>query len=734
MKFKNYTSLNIFYSIIVIIVLLLNLIFTQLPLLNTLGYEFSALNSLLLIIISGFYTITFLKLKPDDLKTLFIQLIILVILPLLVSIIHSLFTMFCSFTDGIIFYLLIAFPSIVIGSSIGIFTLLYFNKFPKSFFVLIIILLASIPVFEIYFNPQVFFYSPLIGFFPGNIYDEGMSPDLKLLFHQILISIYFISIIMIFSKYKDLFYKNKGKFAAALIVVPIIFQFVSPTLGYTTTYCKLESHLSKKIITANTTLHYDNLSKSEADFIALNQQYYFELLKKKLNVAPTKRIDVYLFNSREQKKQLFGAGNADVAKPWQYSVYISKDSWKSTLKHELIHVFSAEFGSGIFKLANNFNAAMIEGFAEAVDNDVDNLSLINLTSLAFKNGHRIDINNLFGGLNFFKQNSSLSYTYSGAFFHYLIEKYGIGPAKSFYRSGDFENTYKIDLLTMQNKFNLELEETEKIGNKAMADYYFGRLSIIQKVCPRFISDRLKKAWKYLDSKNLTEAQKVFDEVNQKSINYSALIGLSEIYFLQGKTEEAIKLIGNELNKFSGSPYYFNLLFRLGELNVKAGSINSATNIYEELIHENPNFQIFTLAKVRLALIENDEIKKYVEADDSVKYNILLDLNKTNYNYSSIVLLTDLARETKTDYRKFLTNFNKAFLINSVESSYAAFKLSQFMLENGDNINSRKMASLSLRYKYKNPFLFAYQQNYEKANWFFYNAAKVSANFNYASGN
>ncbi len=729
---KNKSSHNIYYLITIIIVLLLNLIFIQLPLLNTLGYEFAALNSLLLLILSGFYSISFLKSNPNDFNTLCKKLILLAIIPLLISIAYSFFTMFCSFMDGILFYFLIAFPAIFIGCSIGTFTLIFAKRFHKLLFVIFIIVLALIPVLEIYFNPQVYFYSPLIGYFPGNIYDEGLSPDWKLVYHQLLILIYFISLILLFTKKKEFVLNNKIKYAIVLLVVPILFQLLSPFLGFTTTYGRLESYLSKKIITANTTLHYDHLSDSEAKFIALNQQYYFDHLTKKLKVDLSKNIDVYLFNSSEQKKQLFGAGNANVAKPWQYSVYISKDSWNNTLQHELIHVFSAEFGSGIFKLASGFNAAMIEGLAEAVDNNFNNYSIQEITALAYNNDYKVNIIDLFKGLNFFKQNSTLSYTYSGAFFKYLIDKYGIEKVKSFYKSGNFEFYFKTDFISAQREFETKLKNAPVIGDKSMAQYYFGRLSIIQKVCPRFISDRLNIAWKYLNDDNYTEAENLFNEINQKTINYSAIMGLSEIYLLNKQNKIAIDLLNKYLNKFANTPYYFNLLFRLGDLYVQSGKIDSANSVYKKLVNYNPNFYLTMLSNVRLALIEGNQIKNYIASNDSVKYNILLNLNRDAYNYSSIPVLIDLAQVIGVEYNKFIKNFNKVFTIDNVESSYALFKLSQYMLENGDYTGSRKMAALSLRFKDKNPFIISLQQNFEKANWFSLNADKILSTFQYTA--
>ncbi len=723
-------SNNIFYLITIFIVLLFNLLFIQQPLLNTLGYEFAALNSLLLVILSGLYSISFLKKNPNKILVLCNKLLLLLLIPFLVTIVYSSLTMFCSFWDGLLFYLLITLPSVFIGCSIGIISLLYVKKYHKIFFVIVIILLALIPVLEIYFNPQVYFYSPLIGYFPGNIYDEGLSPDWKLFFHQFLILIYFIPVIFLFSKKKEFVLRNKIKLAVILLFVAIIFQFLSPSLGYSTTYCSLDSQLSNKIKTGNTTLHYDNITEVEAKYIALNQQYYFEELSKKLKVNLSENIDVYLFNSRQQKKQLFGAGNADVAKPWQYSIYISKDSWENTLQHELIHIFSADFGSGVFKLASGFNAAMIEGLAEAVDNNYDDYSIQEVTALAFNNNYKVNISNLFQGLNFFKQNSTLSYTYSGAFFKYLIDKYGIEKVKSFYNNGNFESDFRTNFSTAQKEFETNIKSVMVIGNKSMADYYFGRLSIIQKVCPRFISDRLNKAWVYFNNNNYNEAEKLFNEVNKKIINYSALMGLSEIYLLRKQNQLAVDLVNEHLNKFINTPYYFNLLFRLGDLYAQSGKIDSAAAVYKKLADYNPNYNLTMIAKVRLALIENNQIKNYAGSNDSVKYKILLNLNKNAYNYNSIPVLIDLSKQIGIEYKTFLKNFDKIFNFDSVESSYALFKLSRYMLENGDYIGSRKMAALSLRFKNGNPFLTAFKYNFDKATWFSLNAEKVSSTFHY----
>lgn len=718
---------NVPFYIAVVILIIFNLLLINLPLTKILGYEFSAVNSFILVLISNLLTINFLKQNKSH-KSLFINLTILLFIPALISLINSVLTMFCSFSDGLLFYVIITFPSVIVGLSIGIFALSYAKKYHRTLSLLIILLLIIIPILEIYFHPQVYFYSPLIGYFPGNIYDEGLSPGWKLIFHQILISIYFIFLPYIYFKKNGIISEWKKKILAVMIFVPVIFQFISPELGFSTTYSKLESHLSKNISSENFTLYYSSADSSEAQLIALHQEFYYQLIKKKLNSEPAEKIKVYLYDSAEQKKELFGAGNADVAKPWQYSIYISRESWQRTLKHEIAHIFSAEFGWGIFKVAKNFNAASIEGFAQAIEGSYDDLDINELASLAYNEGYSVDLAELFHGFNFFKSNSLLAYNYSGAFYDFLIKEYGIEKVKQFYYSGDFGLSFNADANDKLRKFINQLKVNTSLANKNMADYYFGRLSIIQKICPRFVADRIQKAWEYLNNKKYSDAEELFNQINSKVINYSAIMGLSELYYRTDKLDKSIKIIEAQLNKFHKTPYYYNLLFRLADLSVKAGNITKGKNLYEKIYKDNPHFALTRSSLLRLKLIEQNLLTDYLTDNDTVKFDILKNLNKAQYDFNSFPALISIAKNLDIRLKVFRKIFDKTFLINDVNASYGVYSLSQYFLEKGDYNNSRKLASLSLRQKVNNPFIKVMKENFDKANWFFYNAYKIKSTF------
>ena len=700
---------------------LFNYLFTKVALLQTFGYEFAAINGLLLVIISGLYTIDRIRKTEFTLYKIFKINLVFFLIPLIISVIYSLLTMFCSFWDGLMFYFLIALPSILFGSSLAMLIDFYIRKFKRSFFFLIIVLIALIPIIEIYLFPQVYFFSPLIGFFPGNIYDEGMSPDLKLFWHQIIVVLLSVSIIyLVFFQRKKLT-SYKYLFITVVMILILGFQYFSPYLGFSTTFGKLENVLSQKIESENFILHYDQISSDEAEYISITKEYYYTIIADLLQVKPTEKINVYVFNSREQKKELFGAGNADVAKPWQYSVYISADSWENTLKHELAHAFSAEFGTGIFKLASGFNPALIEGIAEAVEGISNEFELLDFTALAYSHDYRLSIAPLFSGLNFFRSNSSIGYTYSGAFIKYLIEKYGIEKVKRFYSTNDFEAIFNSNIADEQKNFEENLLKRKNIGNQQMADYYFGRISILQKICPRFISDRLADGYQYLNENELSKAEKLFNEVNSKTLSYSALMGLSEVYHKQNKTDKAIKLLQTNSDKFTRSPFEYLLYFRIADLSALENKKALADINYNIIIENNPSYSLTFLSKVRSNLLKRDLLRDYLEGNDSLKYKMLVKLNDDSLDYHLIPLILSLSNNLIYNYKQVIKNFSKTFIIDNLESSYAAFRLSQYMLANKDYTNARKYAALALRYKDQNPFYASMKEHYDKTNWFFQNA-------------
>jgi hypothetical protein len=716
------------------LIALINLFLLTLPLASVFGYEFSAINALLLSFISGLYIISYLKQNSTEknkivLAHLLKSFALMLLIPFAISIIKSIFTGFCSFWDGLWFYLLITVPSVIIGAGLGCFIFFIIPKIRFiSFILLYILILIIIPASEIYFYPQIYLYNPLFAYFPGTIYDEGVVVDFKLFLYRIFNLLFFTAALLFFLKWK-IKYSSKSSaklFVVFLIVIAAIFYFIiSPAIGFITTESSIKNSLSKQVETEHFIIHAENrIPNKDLELIAVNQEYYYSRLSNFFNTKPDKKITSYIFLNGEQKKELFGSENADVAKPWLYSIYISFDSWEGTLKHEIAHCFTADFGWGIFKLAHNFNPALIEGAAEAGDGFYDENGIHFLASLAFKNNYKINIESLFDYFSFFGSVSSLSYIYSGSFVKYLITNYGIDKFKILYQTNDFDKVYDKNLSELSSNYKNFLDTLTVVSTKAKADYYFGRKPLIIKVCPRYISSRLEEAWRHYNRKDNLIAEKIFKDILSKTDNFSALVGLSKIYEDQDSIWNAINLLQLNAENFTGTSNEFDLKFRLAELFVKNSEFNKAEELYNLISQKRPSRRLQLLADSRIALIKEGTIKEYVKGSDFDKYTILKKLNSKNYVYAAIPLMIDLSVMLGENYNLFLENFKQNFEVKDEQSSYAVFKISQYSLSNFDIINARKLASLSLRYKNNPDLNEVLKSNFTKTDWFVRNAEVI----------
>ncbi|MDO8550259.1 MAG: hypothetical protein Q7S39_08940, partial [Ignavibacteria bacterium] len=456
---KKIFSYRNFLLIYLLVVLIFNILLINFPLLNVFGYELSVFNSVLLTFVSGFYIISFSKreqeyaFKKFPQKLIFPSAIFLLI-PFLVSVINSFFTGFCSFSDGLLFYIIITFPSIIIGYASGFTSFFFFNRFRRILFFILIIIILLIALGEFYFNPQVYFYNPVLGFIPGTIYDEGLSVDLKLLLYRLLNLFFFCGLLagLIFhlsGKIKI----NKIFFLLYLIIIPFVFILISPSLGFSTTFGKLKSELNNFISTEHFDIYFDEkISDEFVKLIVLHHEYFYEELKNYLAVVPGKKIQSFIFNDRQQKKILFGSANADVAKPWLYSTFTTYDNYNSSLRHEIAHCFSAEFGEGPLKIADMINPFLIEGIASASSPFYDENDLDFLASIAYKNGYKISIDKMYDFSSFFIQTSSLSYIYAGSFTKFLIDNYGIEKFKQLYTDLDFQKVYNKSIKKLETEY------------------------------------------------------------------------------------------------------------------------------------------------------------------------------------------------------------------------------------------------------------------------------------------
>jgi hypothetical protein len=730
LSYKNYLPVYL------VVIIIFNVALINFPLTNVFSYEFSAVNAILLTFLSGLYTNSLLKKisngridKSGLKKTLPQTAALFLILPAFISIINSFFSISCPLTDGMLFYLVITFPSVVIGFSLSLISSCLVKKFQNTIFVLLFLIILSIPLLEFYFNPQVYFYNPIFVYYPGTIYDEAVSVTFKLVGYRLLNILFFgLTGFFLFKALINKIKKLKKIVLALSIIVALLFLYLSPYFGYSTTFSKLKTVLKGTAVTEHFIIHYPpNLDRTKVKAIAVYHEYFYSQLKQFFGYDFPVRINSYLFKSNEQKENLFGSANADVAKPWQKSTFITYDDFSSILKHELAHCYSAEFGTGLFKVASGLNPALIEGCAVAADPVFNDNDIDYMASLAYGNGYKINLKKLFNSFDFYTLTSSLSYIYAGSFCKYLISNYGIEKFKIYYAGNNFKIAYGFPIETSIEKYYKYLKSLNITNRINQANYYYGSKSIFYKACPRYIAENLNKADKDYWDKDYKNAKKIFENILKVTNNYSAVIGYAECLNKLDKTNDAVKFLLKSIKQFKGSSYYYRVELKLGDLYSIKNNFIKADSIYKSLNEQNPAYNYNYLSSLRIALVKDSLAADYLKGNDFDKYIILKNMNSIKYNYNSIPVLIGLAESFNERYNIFLKIFNKKIKVTDFISSYSAFKLSDYMLNHLDFNKAEETALLALEFNAERNFEIILKNNFTKIEWFKKNADKVLLN-------
>ncbi len=719
-----------------IILILFNFLLLEFPLTNVFGFEFSALNAFLLTILSGIFTLSVLTSENDYklfLKKDLPPFILFLIIPMVVSITHDLLTINCSVWDGLLFYTFITLPSVIVGAALAVISVIISPRFRYLLFIIIFLGVLAITFFEFYYNPQIYFYNPVYAYYPGTIYDEAVEVNLQLMIYRSLNLLFFGAIFFIGSY---VLYRSsvisKKLVIYITVLIAALFLYLSPDLGFSTTQKKLKSVLGDLVRTEHFDIYFSpGIGTDEKKIITLNHEYYYKQLSGFYHTYPKEKYVSFIFRDDEQKKKYFGSENADVAKPWLREVFTIAENYNSSLRHEIAHCFAGEFGWGLFDVADNFNPALIEGAAVAGAPEYDLNNVHYMASLAYHNGFRIELKNLFKGLNFFGQTSGLSYIYAGSFSLYLINKYGIEKFKRLYSDIDFQKIYGRDISGLSDEYFSFISKEYNAGNKNEAEYYFGRKPIIYKVCPRYVADRLRDAWQYYTEQNYKSALDIFTEILTLTNNYSALTGYANSLFKTGNKADAVAFLKNKIGSFKNTAYYYNIEFRLADFCAQVQDTICSDSLYNKLVEQNPNRTLYYLSHFRRNLLQSDSlIIPYLEGSDVDKYLIVTGMNKDSYDYFSLPVLIDLAGALGENYNLFLGLFDKTIMVDNYPESFAVYRLSVYLLAHLDFSRARKMAALSMRYNNDKNFNFILRENFNKADWLYVNGNRILSSTNF----
>jgi len=654
------------------LVILISIILTFFPLVGTLGFEFSFVMSIVLAFVSVFISSQFINAELRHKysgKRRFLDLFLTILLinylvssiPFLIGLVSSFLRDDCFIKEGVLFYLLIPVVTVFFSTSLGVLTGVLFPRFGLLFGFLVILGIFCFSILRLYHGPSFFFYNPIIGIFPGPIYDEVIPITVTLVVYRLIILIWGIFFLLILKLILGLEHRRlsaRDIFLTISVGVVLLFSHIKDSdLGiyYTRDYIT-NNFLTTSYETDHFIIYYTpgTPEAKNIDLIASDHEWRYSQLKDLLNINSDEKILSYVYPDTETRKRLMGAGDTTMANPIKKEIHLVYDTFPyPILKHELAHVMGSEFGMDLLYISPR--VGLIEGLAVAADWSDKAYTQHEWSKSLIESGKSPQIQDIVG-IGFWYAPPEISYSMMGSFSRYLIDTYGIEKFKGLYRTGDF-SVYKKGLDELVSDWKRYLDGVsipEKV--RILSEKRFSEPSIFQGRCPRRVAQLKEKGVKEFDNGNIYSAINFFKMALSFNEHDPILISsLAYSYYYDRKYDKVLGLIDgnqnlNRVDKQILENLKGNTLWQLGK-------INEAEGIYKNIPRDQIPKEIEREIEIKLSAmmkggeVEDGMLEFFSTKDEVIQVGALNEIIRKYSDYSPSYYLLGRLFFNRGEYEK-----------------------------------------------------------------------------------
>ena len=553
----------------------------------------------------------YLRLGDGSLSGLFSRTLgfafLLWLLPTLILWLDSYRIRNCSPLDGFVSMLLgpgfgVALASVV-ATGVGL-------MFPRGAFAPL--LAAAIPLATMaramqgmYDGPAIFAYGHFFGFFPGTVYDEGVSLTQSFLWLRVSSLTWLLGCVLLIVSCSEratlafTLFPRAGRdlqYLLGLVFLGgcLMSELYSDELGWSSSPERIRHALGGELKSRRCHLYFPR-EWPEQDRKRLGEDCDFRVQQAEhwLQLTHPAPIDVYLFRSPDEKYSLMGAAGTNLAKPWRSEVYISHLGWPNpVLGHELVHVVARGTGSGPFRIAGAYggmwpNPALIEGVATAAAWQPQGGLTLHEWAHAMLDLEMVPpLERLFGP-GFFGQQERLAYTLSGSLLHFVREQWGSRALRETYRTGSLSEGVGKPLAEIDAAWREHLRSQPLAASaRDLARARFSGSGVLSKLCPHTLAklrDNLRTDMAAGDDASAEASCDRILTIDPRDLSTRA--NLAALLARQGDTKGAEAQLARLLRDDAPAPYVASGRQALADQALREGRYQPALLLYDALIKE-----------------------------------------------------------------------------------------------------------------------------------------------------
>jgi hypothetical protein len=399
---------------------------------------------------------------------------LLLVPPLIVQALRALVEPACDVRSGLAFYALLVVPAVVYGTGFGFTAGLACRRAIAAFagWVLLVLLVDAV---WLAVQPPKFTYDPIIGFFPGPLYDAEIPLDATLVVARagaVLQALAAVALSVLAWDGRRLAWRQIGRrlqgeraalawLAAPLVAAVVLLQVLAAPLGTRIHRGFIQRTLGGRIDTPHVRMYYDRatLAPPRAAALAAEHEARWAQLEVFFQSAPRRRIGSYVYASAAQKKRLMGAGDTSFEDAFhdEFHINMSSDDPHPVLMHEMAHIFAAQIDPWV---PVNWKMGIHEGIAVAAEwgDESARLEMTPHEACAAMDslGLLPEIERVLSAWGFWTQPGARAYTACGSFVRWLVDTRGMPRFRRLWRRGDFARAYGEPLSTLATAWRAEV--------------------------------------------------------------------------------------------------------------------------------------------------------------------------------------------------------------------------------------------------------------------------------------
>jgi len=457
------------------------------PLYNRLGFEFAAAMGVVLVLVAGWRAAgraaawrrqataaSGIAYPGAALVRVAVENALLAVPPLAVQALRAAFDPPCDASSGLLFYAVLVLPALAYGTGLGFALGLAFTR-GRAAWAAWVALVVLVDVVWLVAHPPKFSYDPIIGFFPGPLYDTEIPLDRTLVLARagvVVQSLVALALSVLAWDGHRLRLRRIGAdwrgeraalvvLAVPLVAATVLQQVYAAPLGIRIDRAYIQRTLGGRIDTAHVRMYYDRaaLEPARAAALAAEHEARFAQLAEFFELAPTRRIGSYVYASADQKKRLMGAGatSFEDALHDEFHINVSGEDPHPVLTHELAHIFAAQIDPW---MPVSWKMGIHEGIAVAAEwsDESARLEMTPHEACAAMDslGLLPALESTLSAWGFWTQPGARAYTACGSFVRWLVDTRGMTRFKALWRRGDFTRAYGVPLADLTREWRREI--------------------------------------------------------------------------------------------------------------------------------------------------------------------------------------------------------------------------------------------------------------------------------------